>query len=313
MGLGNGCVCGGAAFIAAGGNFSTALLTAETLMLLGSLAIVLWRSQKKKCYLLFVFPFLVGETGFFINVLAPGNEVRQGNFEKGSILESIGNSFSYSFSQMILWVNIWVIVILILLLPVLLKAVADSQYSFRYPLLVTGIVYCLYASMFTPGFYALGTEPLSRNQNICKMFLLLCLVLLEAYWCGWLVHRLKAAKAIVPEHGKNILIWTVVLSLALLTGTICFGKLDTVSKQADFVNYGAWLLSTDGRGQQYWNEYLQRLSLYKNNDRIVYVQPYSDHPYPLWVGSDTEISAESGEISSAVAFWYGKEKIYETK
>lgn len=305
--------CTGTAFTAAGGNFSTALLTAETLALFGIVAVVLWRKQKKKCYLWFLIPFGVGETGFLVNVLAPGNAVRQSNFQKGGVWGSIGNSFSYSFSQMILWINIWVIVILVLLLPVFLKAAADSQYSFRYPLLMTGMGYCLYASMFTPGFYALGTAPLSRNQNICKMFLLLFLVLLEAYWCGWLVHRIKAATAIVPVHGKNVLIWTAVLSFALLTGIICFKKLDSVSKQANFVNYGAWLLSTDGRGQRYWDEYLRRLVLYKNDDKIVYVQPYSDHPYPLWVNSDTEVSGESGEISSQLAFWYAKDAIYEIK
>lgn len=307
-------VCATAAFMAAGGNFSTALLTAEMLALLEILAVILWRTQKKKRYLWFTIPFLVGEAGFLVNVMAPGNAVRQSNFVKGGVLQSIGNSFAYSFSQMRLWVNIWVIVILVLLLPVLLNAAANSRYSFRYPLLATGMGYCLYASMFTPGFYALGAEPLSRNQNICKMFLLLLLVLLEAYWCGWLTHRIKAANAIVPAHGKNVLIWTAVLSLALLTGIICFNKLDTVAKQANFVNYGAWLLSTDGRGQRYWDEYLQRLALYKNDDKVVYVNRYSDHPYPLWVNGDTEESTnESGEISSLVAYWYAKDAIYEIK
>jgi len=305
--------CTGAAFMAAGSNFATALLTAETLALLGIAAVVLGLVQKKKCCLWYIIPVAVGEVGFLFNVTAPGNAVRQSHFENGSILGSIGNSFSYSFSQMISWISIWVIVILILLLPVLLKAAADSEFSFRYPLLVTGMVYCFYASMFTPGFYATGAAPVPRNQNICKMFLLLFLVLIEAYWCGWLVHRVKAARAIVPAHGKNVLIWTMVSVLALATGIICFNQLDIVAKQANFVNYGAWLLSTDGRGQQYWNEYLQRLQEYRSEDEIVYVQPYSDHPYPLWIDGDTEVAGESGEISSLVSLWYGKTAIYEIK
>lgn len=305
-------VCTGAAFMAAGGNFSTALLTAETLALLGVFAIVLWRVQKKKCYLWFLIPFLTGEAGFLINILAPGNAVRQSHFQKGSVLGAIGNSFSYSFTQMLSWVNLWVIVILILLLPVLLKAAADSKFSFRYPLLATGLGYCLYASMFTPGFYAFGAEPLSRNQNICKMFLLLYLVLLETYWCGWLVHRMKSVKAILPVYGKNIMKWTAVLSLTLLIGIAGFLKLDTVARQANFVNYGAWLISTDGRGERYWNEYLSRLALYKSDDSIVYVHPYSDHPYPIWINSDTETAGDqSGKLNSLVSGWYGKDAIYE--
>ena len=305
--------CTVAAFLAAGANFSTALLTAETLALFMIFAALLCCRQNKKCYLWFIVPFLAGEAGFLVNVLAPGNAVRQSNFQKGGIIASIGNSFSYSFSQMILWINIWVIVILVLLLPVLLKAAANSKFSFRYPLPVTAMIYCFYASMFTPGFYALGTEPLSRNQNICKMFLLMFLVLLEAYWCGWLTHRVKAVKVIVPVHGKNVLIWTAVLSLALLTGIVCFNKLDIIAKQANFVNFGAWLTSTNGTGQVYRNEYLQRLQLYKNNEKVVYVQPYKARPYPLWVNSDTEEAGESGKISSSVSFWYGKDAIYEIK
>lgn len=307
-------LCAGAAFMAAGGNFSTALLTAETLALAGIAAVVLWRVRKRKCYLWFALPFLVGEAGFLANVLAPGNAVRQGNFEKGSVFGSIGNSFSYSFSQMTVWISVWVVVILVLLLPALLRAVKDSAFSFRCPLLVTGIVYCLYASMFTPGFYALGGEPLSRNQNICKMFLLLFLVLLEAYWCGWLVRHVKIVKDVVPAYGKNVLAWTAVISVALATGILCFARLDIVEKQANFVNYGAWLVSVDGRGERYWHEYLQRLGQYRSDEKVVYVQPYSDHPYPLWINSDTETSVfESGEINSQVALWYGKDVIYEIK
>lgn len=307
-------VCTGAAFMAAGGNFSTALLTAEMLVLLGFLAVILWKVQKKKCFLWFVVPLLAGESGFLANVLAPGNAIRQANFQRGSVLGAIGKSFAYSLSQMVSWINIYVVVILILLLPLFLKAVASSKYSFHCPLLVTGAVYCLYASMFTPGFYAMGAEPISRNQNICKMFLLLTLVLLEAYWCGWLVHRVKVIERIVPRHGKNVITWTAVLTLALLIGSVCFVKLDEVSKKATFVNYGAFRLIADGEGIQYWNEYLQRLQLYKNEDKVVYVQPYSNHPYPLWINSDTEMSYDdSGRISGLVAVWYMKDAVYEVR
>lgn len=305
-------VCTGAAFMASGGNFSTALLTAETLVILGGGAVILWRTQKKKCYLWFIVPFLIGEAGFLINILAPGNSVRQAHFQKGSVLGSIGDSFAYSFTQMLSWVSLWVIVILILLLPILLKAVAGSRFSFRYPLLVTGMGYCLYASMFTPGFYAFGAEPLSRNQNICKMFLLLYLVLSEVYWCGWMNRRIKAVRAVVPAHGKNILRWVAALSLALLAGIIGFVKLDPMAKQVQFANYGACLISIDGRGQRYWTQYLNRLALYKSDEKVVYVHPYSDQPYPIWLNSDTETASdESGKLNSLVAFWYGKDAIYE--
>ncbi len=307
-------LCTGAAFIAAGGNFSTTLLTAETLILLAALAMILWKLQRRKQYFWFAVPFLVGETGFLANVSAPGNSVRQANFQQGGVLWSIGKSFSFSFSQMLSWISIYVVVILVLLLPLFLKAAENSSFSFRRPLLATAAGYCLYASMFAPGFYALGGEPISRNQNICKMFLLLCLVLLEAYWCGWLVRKVGVTQKIIPRHGKNVMGWTVILLLAVAIGSISFIRLDEVSRKTKFVNYGAFRVIVEGEGIQHWREYLQRLELYKNEDKVVYVQPYSNYPYPLWINSDTEMSYDdSGMINGLVAIWYMKDAIYEVR
>lgn len=309
-------VCTGAAFMAAGGNFTTALLTAEVLLLLEVAAVLLWRIRKNRCFLWITIPFLVGEAGFLANILAPGNAVRQANYTQKGILWTIGECFTYSFSQTVSWVNIYVIVILILLLPILLKAVDNvTGFSFRYPLLVAAGLYCLYASMFAPGFYALGYWPISRNQNICKMFLLISLLLSETYFCGWMTHRVRACKRFVPRHGKNVIGWTGVLLSFTLLGTVCFFRMDEVSKKATFVNYGAFRVIVEGEGVQYWNEYLQRLSIYKDNIwsyDVVYVPPYMCRPYPLWVNESTEMALDdSGMIDHHVALWYGLEAIYE--
>lgn len=309
-------LCTGAAFLAAGANFSTALLTAEILFLLEAVAVLLWRTQKKKAFLWFTVPFLVGMAGFLANILAPGNAVRQANYIQKGVMWTLGECFTYSFSQMISWVDIYVIVILILLLPVLLKA-SDRVvcFSFRYPLAVVGGLYCLYASMFAPGFYALGYWPLSRNQNICKMFLMLGLLLSEAYLCGWFTHRFSAVKRLVPQHGKNVLAWTGGILAAFLLGFVCFLRLDEVAKKDVFVNYGAFRMVVEGEGIQYWHEYLQRLSIYRENiysQETVYVPPYIMRPYPLWVTEITEVPEDgSGKLDGHVALWYGLKAIYE--
>jgi len=66
-------LCTGAAFMAAGANFSTALLTAEILAMSEGAAVVLWRRKSRRRFLWFTIPFLVGEAGFLANILAPGN------------------------------------------------------------------------------------------------------------------------------------------------------------------------------------------------------------------------------------------------
>lgn len=309
-------LCTGAVFMAAGGNFSTALLTAEVLFMLEAAAILFWRRRKRKGYLWFTVPFIVGMAGFLANIFAPGNAVRQANYVQKGVWWTIGECFTYSFSQMLSWVNIYVIVILILLLPILLKA-ADraTVFSYRYPLAVTALMYCLYASMFAPGFYALGYWPLSRNQNICKMFLLIGLLLCEAYWCGWAMHRFRGVKRFAPAHGRNVLLWTGILLTAFLVGFVCFLRLDEVAKKANFVNYGAFRMTVEGEGIQYWHEYLRRLSVYRENmwsHDTVYVEPYNMRPYPLWVTETTEIPEnDEGRIDGHVALWYGLEAIYE--
>lgn len=302
--------------MAGGANFSTALLTAEILFVIEIVAFILWKIKKNKRYLWITIPFLVGEAGFLTNILAPGNAVRQANYLQKGVLWTIGECFSYSFSQMVSWVNIYVIIILILLFPILLSAADKAEgFSFRYPLIVVAALYCLYASMFAPGFYALGYWPLSRNQNICKMFLMISLLLSETYFCGWITHRVKAFKKLVPRHGKNIVGWTGTLLLFSLLGIVCFFRMDEVAKKATFVNYGAFRLVVEGEGIQYWHEYLQRLSIYRDNIwsyDVVYVPPYIMRPYPLWVNESTEISMDdSGMIDGHVALWYGLEAIYE--
>lgn len=310
------CACAGGAFMAAGANFSTALLTAEILFLLEMVAFVLWRMRKDRRNLWFTIPFLVGETGFLVNILAPGNAVRQANYVQKGVLWTIGECFSYSFSQMLSWVDVYVCVLLILLLPVLLKATSRvKNFSFRCPLAVAAGLYCLYASMFAPGFYALGYWPISRNQNICKMFLMIGLLLLETYLCGWITHRVRVCEKIIPFHGRNVFHWTAVQLALLLLGFGCFLKMDEVSRKATFVSYGAFRMTVEGEGIQYWHEYLQRLNIYRENSwsfETVYVPPYIVRAYPLWVTEITEVPEnDSGRIDGHVALWYGLEAIYE--
>jgi len=217
---------------------------------------------------------------------------------------------------MLSWVNIYVIILLILLLPVLFKAVECLEgFSFRYPLPVIVMLYCLYASMFAPGFYALGYWPLSRNQNICKMFLMIGLLLSETYLCGWLTRRFRWVRSLAPRHGKNVVAWTGILLVCLLFDFISFLRMDEVAKKATFVNYGAFRMTVEGEGIQYWHEYLQRLSIYREHAfsfETVYVPFYNMRPYPLWVTESTEVSTDdSGMLDGYVALWYGLEAIYE--
>lgn len=307
------CISG---FFASGANFSTTLLNAELAVLLELAAIFLWKRSKNKKYLLYTIPFTVSFAGFLVNICAPGNAVRQSNFQKGTFGETILSSFTYSATQAADWISIFVIIYLILLLPFILKAVTRTSFRFPYPLLLLLGCYCLYASMFAPGFYAFGGEaPLSRNQNICKMFLFLCLIFCEIYIAGWTVKKLSFMKHLVPTHGKNVWSWTIVTAICCIMFIYSFLQLDYIEKKASFVSYGAYDVIQTKHGELYHNEYLIRLNEYKNNpDTIVYVQSYTVQPYPLWVTLDTETTAqESGILNASLSKWYNKKAIIEVK
>ncbi len=286
----------------------------EIMVLLLVASIIIQLKYKKRA-LYFIIPFLAGAIGFLINVLAPGNSVRQAYFEQIGVVKTILRSFTYSFTQAVSWINIFVILIIMALVPIILKLVANTTIKFKYPLLVLVISFCLYASMFAPGFYGLGSEPLSRNQNICKCFLMILLILNEVYCLGWLVKKVKFFNKIVPTHHKNMFYWLIYICVAFMLFIICFAQLDFVTKKATFVSYGAWDVIKTGDGTQYKEEYLSRLYLYKLvDDKIVYVEPYSTQPYPLWINMESEVSNnEEGILSSDMALWYNKEQIIESK
>ncbi len=310
-------ICAGlSGFMASGANFSTTLLNAEFAVIFLIACIILWKKSKNKKYFLYIIPFVVSIGGFLANVCAPGNAVRQAYFTKGSILETVLLCFRYSTTQAGEWLTIFVIIFLLVLLPFILKATSESSFTFPYPLVVIIGLYCLYASMFAPGFYAFGGEtPLSRNQNICKMFLFIGIVLCEVYVVGWLVNRFRFTSYLVPRHGKNVWSWAILTCILAVVFVNSFLKLDYIEKKATFVSYGAYDVIDTGHGELYHHEYLVRLNEYKNNpDKVVYVKPYTVEPYPLWLNSDTEKStSESGELSNMLAFWYLKDAIIEVK
>lgn len=305
-----------ATLMASGANFTTTLLNVELAVILELAAVILWKKSHNKKYLLNTIPFAVSVIGFLVNVLAPGNAVRQASFTQGTFLGTVLRSFSYSASQAVLWIDIFVILMLLMLLPMILKAVSRTDFRFPCPILVIAGCYCLYASMFAPGFYAFGGgEPLSRNQNICKMFLLICLVLCEIYLAGWLVKRVRFPQWLVPVHGKSVLVWFAAMVVFAAVFVSAFGKLGFVEKKATFVSYGAYDVIKTGDGEAHMEEYLIRLNQYKNSEEdVLYVLPYTVKPYPLWVSLETEESkTDDGQLSDILSKWYGKTAIYEVR
>lgn len=304
-------------FIAAGANFSSTLLNIELYTIFLFVGLYLFFKKKVKKAIYYLIPYLITLVGFCLNIMAPGNSIRQGNFSKEGPISAIWKSLSYSFMQMVEWVDVFVVLCLLILVPFILKFVIQSSLKFKAAPLVAIISFCLYSSMFAPAFYATSSEPLSRNQNICKMFLFVILVINEVYLLGWIVKRsnFKIVKCIVPATGKRKWCWFIYASILTMVFAASFLRLDFVPKKAKFVSYAAWDVIYTGDGKKYHEEYLTRLYEYKfSTEDVIFVEPYSVTPYPIWIGTESEVSIrEDGKLLDLMAKWYGKEAIYETK
>lgn len=304
-------------FIASGANFSSALLNFEFYSLFLAVMLYFVLKKRKKRALCYLIPYGITLGGFLLNIMAPGNGVRQAYFVRMGAVKAVLQSLAYSFSQAGKWIDIFVVLCLLMLVPFILKFAWEGELCFRFAPAAAILSYCLYASMFTPGFYAQGAAPISRNQNICKMFLFVILVLNEIYLLGWLTKKMKKrlADRTASCRGTGKWAWSVYLCVLAVLFAAFFFRLDFVPKKAAFVSYGAWDVIVTGDGKQYHREYLNRLALYKNSEeKVIYVAPYSVQPYPIWVNSDSEVSnQENGLLNTDMAVWYQKDAIYEKK
>ena len=302
--------------IAAGANHSTALLTIEFFSIFLLLAVYLAHKHKTKQPLFFLIPYALTLGGFLAATLAPGNSVRQAYFNQMGFGVALLNAFSFSFRQLLNWLDIFVVLSLLLLIPFIIKYA--RQTTFRFPLapLVALLSYGLYASMFMPAFYAMGNEPISRNQNICKMFLFITLVFNEFYLLGWLIKKTDAKywERLCPQRKGNLWAWCAYMAAIVIVFALSFASLDFVAKKATFVSFGAFDALQSGEAAAYHAEYLARLHHIKSSEeKIIYVPPYSVKPYPIWIRMDSEESShEGGLLNIDMVMWYGKHGIYET-
>ena len=167
-----------------GGNYVTGLLTLELLVLLVVGLIVCKKPFLKESVFLLVYI-----TAFLINILAPGNRVRQNAHTNMPVVESIIESLAVGGTFIKQWTHAYTWIILLVLLPFIIRGVIKTKYEYRFPLLFTIISFGLWCSNVTPSIFVNGTWGGGRIVAIvyCQYYLLWILNL--AYWSGWLLKR----------------------------------------------------------------------------------------------------------------------------
>lgn len=288
------------AIVCGGSNYVTALQGFLLLLTLLGLSFIF----KKKKGLWIIFPFLCYAVAFYINISAPGNNVRGAYFQGYDAIHAVGFSFIAAGKYFFQFVQPMMVIVILLLLPLAWNLVIKLDYQFRFPGLVSLFSFCLYATGFTPSLYGMGSEGLARTLVVVKITLQLLIYVNLFYWLGWLSKLIKKKKELKPI--SHFALYYVAVGLAAL-GVFCI----TTNKAGSYASYGAYYYVHTGEAKNFHDEYLERIELINQGDAVIKVKPYTWQPWILFNGDLSDQS--DAEQNRSMAVWYGKEAIYVDK
>lgn len=171
--------------------------------------------------------FLV--VAFAINILAPGNFLRQshsGPVESPGIVLSVLQSFEICLGNALSeWTDWFWFFLLLALIPIFWNIAAKTDFNFPIPGLVLFMSFCLLSAMYTPSLFALGEWRIGRIQNITYEMFLILSILDELYLIGWICKRRQLYWNHLLNRKYYVLLFCAGSLLFLLTAIAAPGKL----------------------------------------------------------------------------------------
>ena len=182
-----------------GGNLVTALLTFVCLG--GGLLFLIVIKRRRRLWCV-AAPLVVNAAAFGVNILAPGNWLRQDVAgEPSNPVISVLRSFYYGFFYIGEWTDETVLLMILLLLPIMIRMAGQMRFRFPLPGAVAFFSFCLLSSMFTPMDYAVHTVNIGRVQNIIFAMYILLLMLNLLYFTGWCLKNVWGREAAPAGSG----------------------------------------------------------------------------------------------------------------
>lgn len=247
-----------------------------------------------------LIPLSLYGVAFGINVAAPGNSVRAENFQGCGALESIGKSFLEAAGSFWELLGPMMFVSVLLFVPVAWNMVRKTDYSFRFPALVSAYSFCLYATGFTSSFYAMGMKAgTSRTWVPIKFSLQMLLFVNIVYWMGWLIKK-RRREAAPAEHYVCYYLAAGVLAVVIF--------LFSGNQAGSYSSYGAYYYVHTGEANEFRRQYLQRVEEIRSGGREICLEPLTWRPWFLFKGDLDEDPWASENVS--MAMWYDKDLIY---
>ena len=289
------------AFLIGGGNFITALTATLILGLILVYRIALCRSKWIIPLVCFIFICI----SFTISAVSPGNDFRQQFFgERMDPLMAVLSSFRYSSLFITTHISAPVWIAFGCIATVIHRAVKNSGYSFRYPGIVTAILYGVYSSTFVPNLYTGASYGPLRVLNINYLSFLFFLLFSILYWCGWISRimnnkvpaneNLKAVKSVVHE----------VLVLCLIIG--CFMSVSLSFNTISGISAMRSIMT--GEAAKYHSEHIRRREIVRDpRFPNVALNALTFQPYTIFFDDITPFTTHGANV--AMAGFYGKESI----
>ncbi|MBR4733283.1 MAG: hypothetical protein IK081_10990 [Lachnospiraceae bacterium] len=285
------------AFFIAGANFITALQTPLIVLTVFALALIF----KNKRALLWLPSMLAYCIGFYLNVSAPGNQVRAAYYVGRALppFQAILRSFPEAIRFAREFLDWRTLLLYALLIPVVWRLVKTDKVQFRlwiFPIVAVWS-FCLYASTCTPGLYGTGANDLSRSINLIKITFQFVLLLNMIYAFG-------VIRTMLPKIPDFRIPWYVLICWFLVW---CFFFKISPDRIGQYSAYGAHYYLTSGEAKTFHEEYEERLRLLHSEQADVVLKQYSIRPWFLgWKDLTDDPNAEENK---AISTYYGKRSV----
>ncbi len=326
----------------AGSNYITALT-----MLVGHVVCAaFFVMQKHRLRIWMCVSTVLYLAALLINILAPGNMVRQDStgVARMSAVKAILLSFKEAGIYVVTNSILPCFILGLLLLPLIVNIVRKKNYRYPLPLLVSIFSFCVFAAQFTPTLYALGITGAGRIQNLYRLNLYVLLVFNEFYWVGWWLRakgelgeaaacekkpdgemtadksaceseaaESKASEMSAEEKKMSSSARRAdsYLLLGWIVGLAALALSLSVWGGSTVTTYSAIQSLRKGEAAQYLAEYEERLEILAGDDRVVELEPFSGKPYLLYFGDITD-DPENWENKS-MSRYFEKDEIYLVK
>lgn len=252
--------------------------------------------------------------GSIINIMAPGNRVRQTSASGGmGAIKAVLYSFVYMLRHFRIWITPMFLLCILLSIPIIWRILGKSKikWKFAYPLPVVLFSFCILASCFTAPLYGLSDVSSGRLQNQLQGFFYLIIYFDLFYILGRLRFQatikdgfprdITTAVEILGKYRQHYLWAVLAMVLLVWVGTGDKNTFNSISALRSVVI---------GEAGQFYAENEDRLQQYKDSSiSVVKVEPYSVQPHLLFLSDLDEEDGGNYWVNESVAAYYGKEKV----